>query len=220
MPSVHRQEMPGRFPLTAFGLLEGGKLPVVFPSAGFQLETHHPTDVLRPDQVFADRRLPTMPLSISALSHSEVSGNHTTRCPTTVGRPADGKKTDRPKAARNVCVEPESSRSHFPGCAGWKPNVPPPSIAEPFGEALDGRDVLFKPLFHPPLKVGVAAPSGDVISERLPDRLGHRQLVHPGHGGDLLPKVFVQSKAHHLAWLALGGQPQPCEGFAPTGSLI
>lgn len=50
-----------------------------------------------------------MPLSVSALSHSEVSGNHTTRCPTTVGRPADGKKTDRPEAARNVCVEPESS---------------------------------------------------------------------------------------------------------------
>lgn len=96
VPGIHRQQVPRRLPLAAFGLLECGKLPVVFPSAGFQLETHHPTDVLRPDQVFVDRGLPTMPLLVSAPSHSEVSGNHTTRCPTTVGRPADGKENGPP----------------------------------------------------------------------------------------------------------------------------
>lgn len=83
VPDVHRQEMPHRLPLTAFGLSHGSKLAVVFSLVGFQLETHHPTDVLRPDQVFVGPGLPkpTMPPFVSESSHSEFSGIHTTRCP-------------------------------------------------------------------------------------------------------------------------------------------
>lgn len=82
VPDIDQQEMAHRLPLTPFGLSHGGKLAVIFPLVGFQLETHHPTDVLRPDQVFVGPGLPkpTMPPLVSASGHSELSGIHTTRC--------------------------------------------------------------------------------------------------------------------------------------------
>jgi len=103
VPSVHRQQVPGGLALPPFSLAEGCKLTVVLAPAGFHFKAHHPTDVLRPDQVFADRRPPTMPPPVSASGHSEFSRFHKTRCLPTVEVLAD-RKNEPPEGGPSTCV--------------------------------------------------------------------------------------------------------------------